>query len=393
MNSAHLQHTSDEKYFAHDMNLRYKTAQAFIFAYLFCASFGALILYIPLLAPALLLTGFILCAFVAPNRLRLAIIPFSIVFVMAVIDSVFHYPDIETLKAYFFWAMVFASFAVLHRDPTFLYRCSNILLLFILVSLMFVSKNPANGRLIISPSYNLGNLANSNDLADSCGFAILFSLYALFLYKQWPVKIFYAFSAIACSLVLLGTVSRGGLIITSLCILLYLLLNYKNVRLIAAVVFISSLFLVRYFVFSKYISHDINTYQQRFEDEGPRPSLLRLGAMVLIDNPLVGTGINDVESNTVYRNSPHNFFLALGVHYGFAPALMMLLLWIITLRNAIVLYFCGDRELYGHILVLCVFLFSISCISNTIMLYAFCALYMSKAISGKITNDYSYVYK
>lgn len=392
MTSTHIEPTLQDKSYAQGLTLRYRVAQAFIFAYLFCASFGSLILYIPLLAPTLLITGFILCAFVSPHRLSLAIIPFSIVFVMAVIDSVFHYPDIETLKAYSFWAMVFASFAVLHRDPTFLYRCSNILLLFILISLMFVSKNPANGRLIISPSYNLGSMANSNDLADSCGFAILFSIYALFIYKQWILKIFYTFSAIACSLVLLGTVSRGGLIITSLSVFIYIILNYKNVRIIAAVIFISSLFMVRYFVFSKYISHDINTYQQRFEDEGPRPSLLRLGAIVVIDNPLVGTGINDVESNTVNRNSPHNFFLALGVHYGLAPALMMLLLWIITLRYAIVIYFWGDRELYGHILVLCVFLFLISCISNTIMLYAFCTLYMSKSISGSIIYDYAYLY-
>jgi O-antigen ligase len=122
-------------------------------------------------------------------------------------------------------------------------------------------------------------------------------------------------------------------------------------------------------------------YEKRFQREGPRGGLLQLGLRVVEENPLIGTGINDVESNTVRRNSPHNFFLAIGVHYGLAPALLMALLWIITLQRALILYFSKERKILGELLVLIFFLFCISCISNMIMLYSFCALYMSKIIS------------
>ncbi|MGC9195018.1 MAG: O-antigen ligase family protein [Syntrophobacteraceae bacterium] len=365
----------------HDYTLAYNISQSIIFLSLFWSSFGSFISYIPLLAPALLLIGFIISIFVSPYRLRFAAIPFSIVFVMALIDLLFHYPDVETLKLYFYWAVLFASFCILHRDPGFLPRCSILIVIFILIDLLFVSKDPANGRLFIDSSYGLSNLTNSNDLADSCAFAMLFSLCA-FSYSHFTMKVFYSLTAVSCAIVLLGTVSRGGLIITTLSLFLYIILASKNIRALVTFLIISCLFALSYFTFSYFINSDISMYEQRFQREGPRGGLLQLGLRVVVENPLIGTGINDVESNTVRRNSPHNFFLAIGVHYGLAPALLMALLWIITLKRTLTLYFSQKIKIWGELLVLIFFFFCISCISNMIMLYSFCTLYMSKIISA-----------
>lgn len=363
-----------------DNTLAYNISQTIIFISLFWSSFGSFISYIPLLAPLLLIIGFIASIFVSPYRLRFASIPFSIVLVMAIIDLVFHYPDIETIKLYFYWAVLFASFSILHRDPRFLPRCSLLIIIFILIDLLFVGKDPANGRLFIDSSYGLSNLTNSNDLADSCGFAILFSICA-FSYSHFAMKVFYGLTAVSCAIVLLGTVSRGGLIITTVSLFLYLLLATKKIRAVETFLIIFCLFTVSYITFSYFINSDISMYEKRFQREGPRGGLLQLGLRVVEENPLIGTGINDVESNTVRRNSPHNFFLAIGVHYGLAPALLMALLWIITLQRALILYFSKERKILGELLVLIFFLLCISCISNMIMLYSFCALYMSKIIS------------
>ncbi len=354
-------------------------------------SFGSLVFNIDFLAAALLGTSAVLAMITSPKVLKWLSLPILMFFTMLIIDY-FGYPDgIATLKPYMLWLMAFVTCLVLHENPNFFMRGKIFLLFFILANFSFLTPNAQDpSRYGLREDLDIV-MANPSDLAYWCIFAVMASI-AEVVNKKGCVRIAYMTVAILSAMVLLLTVSRGGLMILIVCVLAYLVLNAKQLgsvwAMFALSAMVGSAILIIYFSQPEAIAH----YEQRIDEESGnfsgRTYLLDEAIRVLLENPLVGTGKDMVNPPLHSRaNVPHNQHLGLAVHYGIWPPIFLIIFLAQVATKSVTSLISkqkpSDYAVSSELFVFLLFFVLMSMVSNVMLLSTFCVFYMAKILVFK----------
>jgi hypothetical protein len=180
-------------------------------------------------AAALLGVSAVLAIITSPRALKWLSLPIIMFFTMFIIDY-FGYPDgIVTLKQYILWLLAFITYPMLHEDPHTV-------------------------------------MANPNDLAYWCIFAVMASI-AEVIRKKGFVLIAYMAIAIVSSMVLLLTVSRGVLMILVVCMLVFLLLNARRLGGVGAIFVLLATAGIALIIIYFSQPEAITNYEQRIDEE------------------------------------------------------------------------------------------------------------------------------
>ncbi len=360
-------------------------AELLFYVSLMVSQFVSLIVYIPYLAFLILAIAFILSLFNRSSRLAHTFFPFAIVICMAAIDCLFHTIDIITLTYYSVWAMTYCIMVMLTADEKVFYRCRIFLLCFLLLNLMFITLSP-DGRIALDRRLAV---CNPNDLGDWCGYGFLLCLAACLNVKSY-IRIFCIISTLICAVVIIGTGSRGAMISSSIGAAIYMMLVMRYHRLSTVLLGAGAISIVVIVLFHSSLVGSTYDFGQRVSEDTGRIYLLKKSIQVTGDNFWLGTGENDMLPKMMQANTPHNCFLSLAVHYGVVPAFLMLALWASTLWKASVAVLRekdeGRRKLAIELFAMSIFLFLICNVSNTAILWPFCAAYMARvSLSSDLT--------
>jgi hypothetical protein len=372
--------------------------EVLFYIYLFIGAFAHLVLYIPNAAPALLSLTTIIAILKSPLRLKWVILPFLAIVTMSIIDFIGYAIGVDTIKYYLFGTMVFAICLVLHEDLKFFDRAKLVLLIYLFCHLLFLDPSIVDeSRIGLSEDLQL-TMANSNDLAYWCGFGIFVSLVATTKIQMFK-RCLYLGVAFTCGIVLLKTVSRSGLLLTGISVLIYLVLAIRNRHRVLNILTFLSVVVCSLLV---YYSDIINKYQERMEYEekvdytfSNRTLYLQEGIKVFLESPWIGTGQDNVNPPGANKlSAPHNAFISIAVHYGIWPTVFFLILWFIALVKSMLLVIRSKEWLLGdlpyELFAFTIFLFLMSNMSNLMMLAPFSILYMTKVLttqSNKIANQ------
>jgi O-antigen ligase len=354
-------------------------------------SFGLFVLNIDFLAAALLGTSAVLAIITTPRALKWLSLPIIMFFTMLIFDY-FGYPDgMPTLKQYMLWLLAFIICLVLHENPNFFIRGKIFLLFFILANFLFLmpnSQEPSRYGLREDPHLVM---SNPSDLAYWCIFAVLASI-AEVIRKKGFVRIAYIAVAIVSSIVLLLTVSRGGLLILVVCLLIFLTLNASKLggfgAMFTLLVTIGIALLIIFFTQTEAISQ----YEQRFAEEtgdfSGRTFLLDEAIRVFLENPWLGTGKDEVNPPLHSKALvPHNQYLGLAVHYGIWPPIF-LIMFLLQLATKAISSLMAKQEpssynVSSELFVFLLFFLLMSMVSNVMLLSTFCIFYMAKILLYK----------
>jgi len=382
-------------------NLFALTSEISLYIYIFASAFLQLIANLPNFAPAILALATLFAVISNPNRLvKLPVlIAWLIVFSMFLIDFTIHKLDTTTLKYFFFWAILFTDFILLHGNPAFWSRARAILISFLLFHFFFLAPHPSNpSRLALR--YDLGlYMANSNRLAYWCGFGALSTLCIFFQSSELKKKLLSVLIAIICIFVMLSTESRGALLSFLIAVFCYLILGFRrDLKTIFSIGLLICLFGVAGYIFQTQLSTKIKQIEYRIKVEkyqeyrmSARVPALKSAIATILRYPFSGTGKNSVHLNPKYHEyyrhkSPHNGFVVIALHYGLIPTIFYAILWIMI--SAKIVDFLKLRKKYGEhaehveILALIVFIFLNSNMSNFQGLVSFFSiLYITKILS------------
>ncbi len=314
------------------------TIETVFYVYIFVSAFLHVIIEIPGLPFAMVVGVGIMALFHSFHRLGWAALPGMLFLTMAIIDGVAYSLDIKTLITYFVWATVFVIFLVLHQDERFFSRAKIVLFLYLLAHLYYAAPDPNDPtRLSLARSAppRFG-ITNSNELAYWCGFGVFSGMVGFWNSRNWKSALFLLSAAIS-AIYLIQTVSRSGLLVTVVASGGYLLLSFRRLT-TSTLLTTGFALLLGAAVFHESLQHGIEQYQARDEQEeasgdfSGRVPLNAEGLRVFLESPLYGTGNSLVSAPGVNDpKPPHNAFLAMGVHYGIFPTLLLFLLWAITL--------------------------------------------------------------
>lgn len=361
-----------------------------LYVYFLFSTFSHLWFYVPYLSSAIFANIALLVMMYDPARIRWCLLPFLSVLAMLVIDVTGYEFDLLTLNDYAFWMVMFAVFLVLHSDPRFFERAKLFLIILLGLHLFFLQRD-SGGRFMLDPEAQLG-LWNANDLAYSCGFALFASTLAFVRMRAW-YRFVFLIAAFGAAMVMLGTGSRGALLAIMSAGLTYLILTFWQQRMVVLLLVVCSCFAIGVWAFRGYFVNTFALYQERlaeieannysFSDRTP---LMLTSIQVFLQSPWLGTGQNVVTPREAQPNTPHNTFLALGVHYGFLPMVFFLLLWgvlgwkllgLLLQRKALSL-----DDLPYELAAFTLFLWIMTNLSNVLMLSSFATLYMTKILTA-----------
>lgn len=367
--------------------------EAMFYAYLFMSAFAYAILYIPNLTPALLSATTLIASLKSPSRLKWLILPALTLSIMAIIDFLGYRGDMEAIKYYLFWTLMFAVCLVLHEDPGFFDRAKNVLAIYLLCHFFFLQASPVDeNRLGLSEKMSI---SNPNDLGYWCAFGVFMGLIAS-IRSAGLKRILYSSFALIALIVLFRTVSRSALIFLAFSVATYLFLSIREKRRFYSVLFALALLAVSGLAFKHFLSDGMQAYRHRMEyeeDKGNysfsgRTYYLQEGIRAVIASPWYGTGEDEISPREASKPSaaPHNVFVAVALHYGIWPTLFLAILWLITLVRAISLTFwIAESRRHDHsneLFAFTLFLFLMSNVSNKMMLAPFCILYMTKVLTA-----------
>ncbi len=378
-----------------------------LYIYIFASAFLQLIVNLPNFAPAILALATLFAIISNYNRLiKLPVlIAWMIVVSMFLIDISMHKLDTITLKYFFFWAILFTDFMLLHENPAFWSRARAILISFLFCHFFFLAPHPDNpSRLALR--YDMGlYLANSNRLAYWCGFGALSTLCILFQSSELKKKLLNVFIAITCIFILLSTQSRGALFSFLMAIFCYGILVFRrDLRTLFSVVLLILLFGISGYILQTQLSTKIKQIENRIEIEkyqgyrmSARVPALKSAIATIVKHPFAGTGKNSVHLDPKYHEyyrhkSPHNGFAAIAVHYGLIPTIFYIILWIMIAVK--IISFLKLREKWDknsdipELIAFAVFILLLSNMSNYQGLVGFFSiLYMTKILSISIYNN------
>ncbi len=373
-------------------------AEILLYAFFFLSAFLHLLSNLPNVAPAVLALA-TLCAVIS-NHLRLfklpCIISWLIVATIFFMDFTFHKLDPISFKYYFFWAVLFTDFIILHENPNFFDRAKVILIIFLFSHFFFFDPHPLGSRLALRHELHL-SMANSNNLAYWCGFGTLMGIIEFTKkHKYREIKILSLILVVVCSLVLLGTVSRGALLALLSGVTCYFLITSKDKDKLIGFILLIFIFATFGYLFQKQLIKDIKQYKSRIATEryygyrmsGRVPALIE-SIKTIKRNPLLGTGTNDIKVRGEFVHTSHNAFLIMGVHYGLLPVFWFSLLWIMVWFK--VLGFLvkkrswPDDSCLPELVAFSVFLFLMTNMSNFLGMSGFFSiLYMTKILTTTI---------
>ncbi len=394
----------------HDYNLLAVISEIILYVYIFAGAFLQLIVNLPNVAPAILALATVFAVISNPGRLvKLpCLIAWLIVVSMFLIDLSIHKLDTITLKYYFFWAILFTDFIILHENPGFFGRAKVVLLIFLFCHFFFLAPNPEEpSRLALRYGLNLA-MANTNMLAYWCGFGALASLCIFFQASGLKKKLLGVGIGIICILVMLATVSRGALFSFSAALLCYVILGFRrDLRTLFSIGSLILFFGVAGYILQTQVVTDVKKFENRIEVEkyqgyrmSGRVPALESAIATIMKHPFAGTGKNDIYLALKYHEyhrdkTPHNGFAAIAVHYGLIPTMFYIILWIMIATKIITfLKSRGKWEKNGNIpelIAFAVFIFFLSNMSNLQGLEGlFSILYMTKILSTTVFNNEAY---
>ena len=392
---------SDDAEKRSSLNLLANISEILLWLYIFASAFLQIFVNLPNVAPAILALATIFAILSNPRRLfKLpCLIAWMMVLSMLLIDLLMHQLDENTLKFYFFWAILFTDFMVLHGVPGFLGRTKIVLLIFLFCHFIFLAPDPKNpSRLALRHGLDLA-MSNSNRLAYWCGFGALSTLCIFFQSSGLKKKLLNVFIAITCIFIMLSTESRGALLSFLIAIFCYVILGFRrDLRTLFSVGLLMCLFGVAGYILQTQLSTKIKQIENRIEVEkyqgyrmSGRTPALKSAMATIVKHPFAGTGKNSVHLNhkyyEYYRNeSPHNGFAAIAVHYGLIPTIFYIILWIMIAAKIISFLKLRRKwekhDEYVEIIAVIVFIFLNSNMSNYQGLEGFFSiLYMSKILS------------
>ena len=393
------------------INLLGIIAEIILYSYFFIGAFFHLILDVPVFAAALLATATAFAVISNPSQVfKLpCMLSWLIVASMFLIDFTVHKLDSTTLKYYFFWAVLFTDFIILHKNQNFFNRAKVVLLLFLFCHFFFLCPHPKN-PLRLALRYDLQlSMANSNNLAYWCAFGALSTICLFFRVLVLRKKILIGCISFVCILVMLSTGSRGALLAFSAALSCYVILAFRpNLRRLFSMGLLILLFCAGIFIFKGQVLRDINMLENRVEIEkyqgyrmsGRVPALIS-SIEAIGKHPLLGTGKNAVRVNLKFhedqrKKTPHNGFVIMMLHYGIIPTASYMILWAMIFFKIINLVRSrGGRmvssDIISELTAFSVFLFLASNMSNYIGISSlFAILYVTKILSVPVKTEYAY---
>lgn len=369
--------------------------EIFFYIYLFVGAFAHLVIYVPMLAPALLAaTSFVACIKSIAKLKWLAPAVLGIL-IMVMIDY-FGYQNLsdDPIKYYLFWAMEFSVFIALHQSPGFFGRAKFVLLLYLLAHFFALDPRAVDDtRMGLDAELKLA-LVNPNDLAYWCGFGFFISV-IMFINGNIIKKIFFFITAAMTIWVLLQTVSRSALLALIILLAIYFLISGYSKTKIFAVLFYSMFIGVAVGWYAQTsLTKSIEIYQERQKHEdsagntySDRTLNLDEGIRVFMEHIWIGTGKDEISAVGANKaNSPHNFFVTLGVHYGILPVLCFIVLWLLIFYKSYLLLTNKNNtnaSLIGEIVAFNMYIFMVANMSNISMLFPYCTLYITKLFTHK----------